>query len=135
MSQKVEIFCNPDGSCAYLEMHSVNQILQDKGLAPSGDVQAYHTQNALRRIIKYMAMRSGMTNKITIAQTDIHKPEIITDVPYGKVIFYGKDKNGNPIRYTKTKHPLAGARPDKAVSAAEGAAMAADLQRYINRKR
>ena len=126
-----------------LVMHPVSQIIRDKGMNASGDVQAFHTQNVLRRIQKYMPYRTGATIKLTIAQTDIHKPEIVTDVPYARYLFYGYAMDGKapkrvtdrPLNYTKTKNPNAGPRWDRALSAAEGKAMAADLQRYINRKR
>lgn len=125
-----------------LEIKPVNQILKAKGLAATGDVQRFHTQNVLRRIVRYMPYRTGTTIKLTIAQTSINRPEIVTDVPYGKYLFYGKAMEGKApkkvtereLRYTKTKNPKAGPRWDRAVSAAEGSAMAADLQRYINRK-
>lgn len=125
-----------------LVMHPVNQIIRDHGLNPSGDVQAFHTQNVLRRIQKYMPYRTGATIKLTIAQTDIHKPEIVTDTPYARYLFYGYAMEGKapkrvtdrPLNYTKTKNPNAGPRWDRALSAAEGAAMAADLERYMKRR-
>ena len=143
------------------EMHPVSQILRAKGLTSDGSVQAFHTQNVLRRIVKYMPYRTGSTVKLTIAQTDINNPLIILDVPYGKFLYYGKlmvdpvtgavgflDKDGQwkswknrpkvqsdrPITYTKTKHPQAGPYWDRALVAAEMPAMQADLQRYVNRK-
>lgn len=150
-----------NGMKVYLKMNSISQIMKDKGLVASGDVQAFHTQNVLRRIQKYMPYRTGATIKLTIAQTDIHKPEIVTDTPYAKFLFYGKlmvdpktdaagfmtkngwrsrkgvpkVRSGRDITYTKTKHTKAGPFWDRALSAAEGKAMAADLQRYIDRKR
>ena len=39
-----------------------------------------------------------------------------------------------PLDYSKTKNPKAGPHWDRAVTAAEGKAMTADLQRYIDRK-
>lgn len=141
MSGNVKLFLNP-----------VSQILREKGLSVSGDVQRFHTQNVMRRIVKYMPYRTGGTIKLTIAQTNIHKPEIVTDAPCGKFLFYGKvmvgihsgsawAHKGEPkkvtsrdLKYTKTKNPQAGPRWDRALSAAEGAAMAADLQRYIKWK-
>lgn len=65
--------------------------------------------------------------------TDIRKPEIVTNTPYAGVLFYGK-RGGKPIHYTTTYNKQAGPRPDLRLSAEEGAAMAAELQRYINRK-
>lgn len=131
------------GTRAYLRMNPIGQILRDKGLNAAGKAQAFHTQNVLKRIIKYMPFRTGATIKVTIAQTDINKPRIVTDVPYAKYLFYGKAMTGRaprkatsrPLKYTRTKNPQAGPRWDRALSTAEGAAMAADLQRYLERPR
>lgn len=160
MSKK-RIFRLPSGTVAYLEMNSVQQIIRDKGLHETGDVQQFHTANVLRRIIKYMPFLSGMLIKLTIAQTVISRPEIVTDAPEGQYLFRGKvmvdPKNraagfmtpegwrsrkgcvkvrtDRDLRYTKTKNPHAGPRWDLVVSEREGKAMAADAQRYIERKR
>ena len=160
MRSKAELFRLSDGTIAYLEMNSINQIIRNKGLHEAGDVQQFHTANVLRRIPRYMPYRSGMTIKVTIAQTNIRKPEIITDTPYAKMLFRGKvmvDPKTNAagfltpvgwrsrkgcvkvrternLKYHKGKNRRAGPRWDRALSAAEGRAMAADLQRYINRR-
>ena len=159
MSRK-RLFRLPSGTVAYLEMNSVDKILRDKGLDPAGDVQQFHTANVLRRITKYMPFLSGMLIKVTIAQTNIRKPEIVTDAPEGQYLFRGKvmvdPKTGaagfmtpegwrsrkgcvkvrtnRDLQYTKTKNRRAGPRWDVAVSTREGKAMAADTQRYIARK-
>lgn len=100
MANKKQLFRLPDGTVAYLEMHSVKRILKDKGLAPDGYVQMFHTQNVLRRIVKYMPYQSGMTVKVTVAQTNIRKPLIVTDTPYARFLFNGKlmvsDVTGSP---------------------------------------
>ena len=150
-----------DGTTAELTMKDANQIIKDKGMAPGGDVQAFHTLNVLRRIKKYMPFVSGALYKITQIQTDIHKPYIVTDAPQAKYLFYGKKmidpKNGVagfmtpegwrsrkgcvkvltqiPLEYNKSKNPQAGARWDIAVSTNEGPAMAEDLQRFIDRRK
>lgn len=133
-SKKEQLFRLPDGTIATLEMHSVGQIMKDKGLTSDGSVQAFHTQNVLRRIIKYMPLRSGMTIKVTVAQTNIRKPYIVTNTPYGQYLYRGKAKSGRPLNYTRTKNPHAGPYWDRALEQQEGAALQADLQRYINRK-
>lgn len=133
----------PDGMRAYLEMNPIRRIMKDKGLTSNGSVQAFHTNNVLRRIQKYMPYRYGVTIKLTIVQTDINKPEIVTDAPYARYLFYGmkmvgkapKRLTGTPLNYTKTKNPQAGPRWDRAVSVNEGAALARELQRYINSRR
>lgn len=151
-----------DGTEVTLAMKDLNQIVKDKGLAPAGDAQSFHTQNVLRRIKRYMPFVSGVTYKITVAQTDIRKPEIVTDTPYAKYLFRGKimidpqtgvagfltsegwrsRKGCVKVRTnrdldfarSRVKNPHAGPRWDRALSANEGKALAADLQRYIDRR-
>lgn len=160
MRNKTELFRLPDGTIAYLEMNPVHQILKDKGLDAGGDAQKSHTANVLRRIKRYMPFVSGMTYKVTVVQTDISRPFIITDTPFAKYLFYGKVmvdpklriagfmtpegwrsrknvpkvRTNRDLQYNKTKNTNAGPRWDRALSAAEGKAMAADLQRYLNRR-
>lgn len=161
MANKTQLYRLPGGTVAYLEMNPVHQIIKDKGLDPGGDAQKFHTANVLKRIKRYMPFVSGMTYKVTVAQTDISKPYIITDTPYAKYLFYGKvmidpklriagfmtpegwrSRKGcvkvltdRDLQYNRKKNPNAGPRWDRALSAAEGKAMAADLQRYLNRRR
>lgn len=124
------------------EMHPVSQILRAKGLTSDGSVQAFHTQNVLRRIVKYMPYRTGSTVKLTIAQTDINKPSIVTDTPYAKYLYYGKAMDGvapkvvtdRDLEYTKTKNRQAGPYWDRALVAAEMPALQRELQAYINRR-
>jgi hypothetical protein len=157
MSKKTVLFRLPNKTIAYLEVNSVDQILKDKGLDPSGDAQRFHTANVLKRIKRYMPNLSGMTYKVTVVQTDITKPRIITNTPYAKYLFYGKKMvnaktgkgprmipgigpryakgtvlkvTGEDLKYTK-KNPNAGPRWGRTLSAAEGRAMAEDLTRYI----
>lgn len=143
-----------------IKMKPTGQIIKRLGLVATGEVQRFHTQNVLRRIVKYMPYTTGATIKLTQAQTDISKPEIVTNTPYAKYLFYGKKmvdaKTGKPgfmtpegwrtrkgsvqartsgnLVYNRTKNKQAGPRWDRALSAAEGKAMAADVQRYIDRK-
>lgn len=143
-----------------LQLPTPKQLIKQKGFDERGHVQQFHTQNVLKRIKRYMPFKTGATYKITVAQTDISKPEIVTDVPYAKYLFHGKvmvdPQNGlvgfmtpegwrsrkgckkvltdRNLQYTRNKNPLAGPHWDRTLSANEGKAMAADLQRYINRR-
>jgi hypothetical protein len=143
-----------------LHLPSAAQIIRSKGLAADGAVQMFHTQNVLRRIKKFMPFRSGAMYKITVAQTDIRKPEIVTETPGARYLFRGKvmvdpklgvagfmtpegwrSRKGcvkvltnRDLQFFKGKNPQAGPRWDKALSANEGKAMAADLQRFIDRR-
>lgn len=128
---KETLFRLPGGVIARLEMNDVGTVLKDHQLDPQGKAQAFHTQNVLRRIQRYMPFRTGMTIKVTIAQTDIQKPRIVTDVPYGQVLFHGISRSGKALHYTTVKHPQAGPYWDRALKAAEGKALAADLERFL----
>lgn len=125
-----------------VKMKPVQQILKAKGMTPDGDVQRFHTENVLHRIVKYLPYRTGATIGITQAQTNVNEPFIITDVPYAKYLYYGKVMVGRApkvpidkdLEYTPTKNPHAGPFWDRALVASEGNALQADLQAYVNRK-
>lgn len=153
------IICTtPGGGKATLSMRPTGAILQKKGLDKTGNAQAFHTQNCLRRITKYMPMDTGALIKLTVAQTVVRRPEIVTRAPQARYLFYGKamadsltgkgpanipgvgyrwrkgaklKATSRDLHYSKSKNPLAGPRWDKALSAAEGKALAGDLQRYL----
>ena len=118
----------------HVKINPVSSVLRNHGLDRSGDVQRFWTSTVLRRIQKYMPYRTGETIKLTIAQTDINKPEIVTDEPQARTLFNGVSKSGKPLNYTKTKNPSAGPRWDKALTAAEMPAMQQELQDYMNRR-
>ena len=143
-----------------LHLPDASKLVRSKGLGSDGSVQQFHTQNVLKRIKRYMPYRSGATYKITVAQTDIRKPEIVTDTSYAKYLFHGKVmidpklgvagfmttegwrsrkdcvkvRTNRDLQYFRGKNPQAGPRWDRALSANEGKAMAADLQNFINRR-
>jgi len=131
------------GAKVKVKMNPTGRILKDKGLTAGGDVQRFHTANVLRRIARYMPYRTGTTVKLTMTGANINKSYIVTETPYAKYIYYGKAMEGKAPKkaterdliYTKTKNPRAGPYWDRALAAAEGAAIRADLQRYIRRKR
>lgn len=135
-------------------------VLADrKGFGPNGHVQAFHTANVNRRIGKYMPHLTGvLETKLKIARGT----EIVVLGPYAKYQYYGKvmvdsvtgkgpvnipdvgyrfrkgatlavtDRN---LEYTKTFNPQAGPFWDRALVAAEGTALVADIQRYLERGR
>lgn len=138
-----------------------SKIVRDKGLEADGAVQMFHTQNVLRRVKRYMPFVSGATYKITVLQTDIKKPFIVTDVPYGQYLYRGKVMvnsktgkghanipgvgyryrkgtilmpTGRDLKYNQTKNPMAGPFWDRTLVACEGLALVTDLQKFINRR-
>lgn len=145
-----------------LKINSIPQTIRRLGLDASGDVQRFHTNNVLRRIKKYMPYISGSLYKMTVAQTDISKPLIVTEAPQAGYLFIGKKmvnaktgkgpalipgvgfryKRGTilmptniPLNYTKTKNSHAGPRWDRTLVAREGKAMVADVQKYVDRRK
>lgn len=125
-----------------VDIRPAKAILKAKGLTVDGDIQRFHTGNALRRIVKYMPYRTGALIKQTQISSPITEPRIVVPGPTARYLYYGKVMVGPPpkqvterdLMYTKTKNPQAGPRWDRALIAAEGDAMRADLQRYVNRK-
>lgn len=117
-----------------LDFPAAEEILQEVGLDEQGDAQMFHTKNVLRRVQKYMPYRTGATIKLTVAQTDPRVPEIVTEEPQAVYLYNGVSRSGKPLNYTKTKNPLAGGHWDRALVAAEGDALAADLERYIGKR-
>lgn len=143
-----------------VDMKPAQKIMDGLGVTARGDVQKFHTANVRRRIQKYMPYRSGATIKLMIVQSPADEPFIHVDVPYARMLYYGKvmvdpktnaagflTKNGwrsrkgvkkvesdRDIEYDKTKNPQAGPNWDRRLIANEGAAMQHDLQEYINRR-
>lgn len=161
MTKEEKLYRLSSGTIVYLKMNTVDKILKNRGLNPGGDAQKFHTANVLKRIGRYMPYRTGMTYKATIMHTDINKPQIVTNTPYARYLFHGKvmvnAKTGKgpanipgvglrykkgtvlkatdrPLEYTKTNNAQAGPRWDRALVAAEGKALVADLQDYIDRR-
>lgn len=141
-----------------VDIKSVDEIIKRKGLDVSGDVQRFHTQNVLRRIVKYMPYRTGATIKIMQAQSPVSRPYINLATPYARYIHEGKvmvnaetgsgppvisnvgprwrrgtklRATDRPLTYTKTKNPEAGPRWGERLMAAESDAMLDDLKKYV----
>ena len=143
-----------------VKMNPTQKIIKRLGIDKSGDVQKFWTATVLRRIQRYMPFRTGETIRLTVAQTDINKPEIVTDVPYAQMLYHGKVMvdsktgvagfltddgwksrkgstkipTGRDIQYTTTKNPEAGPYWDRRLKAAELPAMTKELQAYIDKK-
>ncbi len=143
-----------------VDMAPVSTVMERLGVTAQGDVQKFHTANVRRRIQKYMPYRSGATIKLMIVQSPADEPFIHVDAPYARMLYYGKVMvdprthaagfltidgwrsrkgvkkvvSGRNIEYDTTKNPKAGPFWDRKLVAAEGAAMQADLQAYVNRR-
>ena len=143
-----------------VDMKPVKQIMKRLGIDARGDVQRFHTANVKRRIQKYMPYRTGATIKLMIAQSPVNEPFLHVNVPYARMLYYGKvmvdpetgmagflTPNGwrsrrgvakvassRDIQYDKTRNPRAGPFWDRRLTAAEGQQMATELQDYVRRR-
>lgn len=117
-----------------IELSTVQEITNRLGLDRSGETQQFVTAEVLRRITRYMPYRTGQMIRLTVAQTDISKPEIVTDTPPARKLYHGVSDKGNPLNYTITKNPLAGPYWDKRLAQAEGEAIADATERFIERR-
>ena len=143
-----------------VDMKPVKQIMARLGIDARGDVQRFHTANVLRRIQKYMPYRTGATIHLMVAQSPVGDPFIHVDVPYARMLYYGKVmvdpvthaagfltengwrsrrgvkkvKSNRDIQYDKSKNPRAGPFWDRRLVASEGNQMSAELYAYVRRR-
>lgn len=122
-----------------LQMPAVAELVRKKGLDPDGHVQMFLTMDINRRIGKFMPHLSGtLETKLKHIRSGT-QIEILG--PFAKYQYYGKVMAGPPpkvvtdkdLQYTKTFNPQAGPFWDKRLMAAEGKAIEADVQCYIER--
>lgn len=159
MARKV-IAVTPGRGKIVLDMKPSGTVIRRLGLDERGRAQAFHTQNCLNRITKYMPMRTGALVKLTRVQTVVRIPEIVIRAPQARYLFYGKamadSRTGKgpanipgvgyrwrkgatlvaterDLTYDRSKNPMAGPRWDEALSTHEGKALAADLTRFMRR--
>lgn len=145
-----------------VDMAPAQSIMDRLGVTARGDVQKFHTANVRRRIQRYMPYRSGSgaTIKLMIIQSPADEPFIHVDVPFARMLYYGKvmvdpvthaagfltangwrSRKGVPkvvsdrdIEYDTTENERAGPFWDRRLLAAEGAVMQQELQDYVNRR-
>lgn len=71
-------------------MVSTAELLEQAGLNDDGAIQTFFTGDVLRYILPYMPYASGTLMKLTILQTDISKPWIVTRAPQAHYLWNGK---------------------------------------------
>lgn len=140
----------------YMKIPSADELVQRLGIGPDGDAQIFHTNNILRRMQKYMPMKTGVFSTAQTRAADSHTIE--TTAPQAWYLYYGRrmvnEATGrgpryikgvgwrwpkgaklmatdDPLNYTTTFHPLAGPYWDRRLVAAEGDAIARELHNYI----
>lgn len=110
---------------------SVEKMMRDLGVGSNGDVQSKLTDIILRNVKDFMPKRSGAL----IAATRKVTPTLIkTDKPYAAYMFFGKRKDGTPLRYDTSKNVMAGSFWNRRLYAERGARIAREIQGYARRK-
>ena len=123
-----------------VEMKPVNILLTHLGVSKTGNVQMQTTRIINKRITRYMPFRTGVLatkSKHIKSATEI---EVLS--PYARYQYYGKVMVGpapkvvteKNLVYTTSKNTKAGPFWDKRMMAAEGKQIAAEIQRYVERK-
>lgn len=142
-----------------VDIPSANEMIRRLGLGEDGAVQKFHTANVNRRIGRYMPHLTGTLE--TKLKHISSSTEIEVLGPYARYQYYGKvmvnAKTGNgpafipgvgprykkrtilkvtdrSLEYTRTHNLKAGPFWDRALVAAEGDAIVADLQDFIKRR-
>ena len=135
-----------------------DEIASKLGIDKTGRAQLFHTTNVFRHMLKYMPMLTGMfaTKQTTVTSNTT----ITTRADQAYYLYFGKrmvdSKTGRgpfyingvgwryrrgatlvateePLHYTTTFHPLAGAFWDERMMLAEGDVIADELKAYIER--
>ena len=134
---------------------SADQLLNELGLQPDGPVQLFHTQNIMRRMMKYMPMVTGTFTKQMVLSS---AHSISINAPQAQYLYYGNrmvnSKTGKgprwipgvgwrwpkgatlrptttPLHYTTTFHPLAGPYWDRRLMDNEKDEIVAELEAYV----
>ena len=124
----------------HVDMKPISTIINRLGLGKNGAVQGFVTNSVNRRITRYMPYRAGVLATKSKYITSPSTIEVIS--PYARYQYYGKAMAGpapkyvtdRSLNYDKTEHPLAGPLWDRRMMAAEGKQIAAEVQRYVDRK-
>ena len=144
-----------------LKMNPTWQIIKAKGLDENGDVQKFLINTVNNRIGRYMPASSATAVLATKKKFIAGPTQIVVQGPYARYQYYGKvmvnaktgkgpmnipgvglrykkgtvlKETDRPLDYDTTFHKDAGPFWDRALMAAEGKAIEADVQAYIDRK-
>lgn len=135
-----------------IDLPDAKELIDAVGIGYGGTIQAFHTNNVLRRMQKYMPKVSGAFIKTTQLHTNLDNGDIVSVGPHAAFLYCGKvmvgDESNSPfarrgetkhvveswdIDYNQEKNPMAGPYWDKAVAANEGKFIVQELQNYIDK--
>lgn len=73
-----------------VDMRSLAQILESRGLEASGRVQRYIDNEVLKRCAPYAPHQVGTLEESGQSGTDIGSGEVVYNAPYARYLYYGK---------------------------------------------
>lgn len=73
-----------------VDMRSLAQILESRGLETNGRVQRYIDSEVLRRCAPYAPFQQGALEQSGQSGTDIGSGEVVYNAPYARYLYYGK---------------------------------------------
>lgn len=97
-----------------------------------GDVQRYVTEAVARRLPPYLPKESGV---LRASMAIVGPTRIRVTTPYARAQFFGVTRHGEPFRYDTSEGPKVGAHWDRRLATDEGRAIAAEVQRYVRKRR
>lgn len=118
------------GLTVNMQVPELHSVLKKLGADERGDVQKLVTRECFERVKGYMPRLTGeLADNRTKVEDDSH---IRTEGPHARFLFFGVTRLGLPVDYTTLANPNAGGHWDRRLAAAEGAAIAAKAQKYID---
>lgn len=111
-----------------IQKKSAYEIADELGLHTGGNVLKWFTEQCAIYMDDFVPMDEGNLRKYTIEGSDI-----IYDQEYANYQYEGISKSGNPLNYSKDKHPLATHHWDQAMQTARGEDLTESLQNYLDR--
>lgn len=96
-----------------IKMLPTSAIIKDLGLGANGRVQTYFTKRCADYMDKFVPYDEG-----NLADYRIEGNRVIYQQPYATYQYYGINKSGKPLNYSKAKHELATSYWDRAMVSA-----------------
>lgn len=103
------------------------QAMRRLGVERDGRVQSHLTDLIMRNLADFMPRESG---RLIGKMRKLSSTRIRVDGPYARFLFFGKTAKGAPVRY-RNANPQGGAHWDRRMMADRGAAIAAEMTRFV----
>lgn len=99
------------------------------GIESNGRIQKFFTSECAKAMDEFVPMRDG-----NLRDYEIDGSYIIYNQPYAHYQYEGISKSGNPLNYSKDKHPLATHHWDNVMWTAKGEDIVKKVQQKLGGK-